>query len=242
MPLPALLRLNLPGRTKVAACTLISLGSFGCIASAVRFYELWWVLTFSKDSTWDQGNNMWSTVELTVFVTCAAVTGLKPLFDRTLRPLLRSCLGSKIMGSARDARGSGPTDSGGSSVGRGTPWAMSNSSGQIGRYDEIAGEQDRGSCPPTSDRAVRLKDPWRFIELGDGARSLVDEEKGVDEAAIVGPEGQQQDNRRSLRQSCWVIQLTDMGRRLSWADLAVNAGSTAAEEPRRSSEARESLR
>lgn len=87
IPMPALWTLKLAFRDKVATIALLSCGSFGCIMSVVRLYELWWVTYLSTDAIYDEDRNIWSIIELTTFIICASVTGLKPFFERTLQPL-----------------------------------------------------------------------------------------------------------------------------------------------------------
>lgn len=88
IPITALRALHMSSRDKVAAIILLSCGSFGCIVSVVRLYELWWLINISGDPTYHEFRNIWSVVELTTFVVCASVTGLKPFFKAIVQPVM----------------------------------------------------------------------------------------------------------------------------------------------------------
>lgn len=222
VPLPALVQLNLPLQHKIAACTLISLGSLGCIASAVRFYELWWTITFSRDSTWDQGNNIWSTVELMAFITCASVTGLKPLFDRTLRPLLHKYLGSSgaVGGSCsgRTARGTAA-----SSGGSRSPWVLPTALSRRSRREPGSLPLSGGDDDDHHATGTEEEEEQQQQQQHGGAGDRHDD----DDEALRSRERQRQRHSWHGSRRGSLIPLKDLGRGFARTDLDIAAESAA---------------
>lgn len=93
LPVPAMYTLNLPLRQKISSGLLFAFGSFGCIASIVRLYELWYINNLTMDTTYSDLQSIWCAIELAVCVICASVTGLPPLYYDKLEPLLNRILG-----------------------------------------------------------------------------------------------------------------------------------------------------
>lgn len=95
IPITALRALKMSSRDKVAAIVLLSCGSFGCIVSVVRLYELWWLINVTDDPTYHEFRNIWSVIELTTFIVCASVTGLKPFYEAVVQPVLEKICSRK---------------------------------------------------------------------------------------------------------------------------------------------------
>ncbi|WDK10328.1 CFEM domain-containing protein [Colletotrichum graminicola] len=82
LPLPQLLKLNIPMRKKLALALLLTLGSVACVASMVR---LKFVVTFSHtfDATWDNVEILvWSTLEINLVMICGSLPALRPLLSK----------------------------------------------------------------------------------------------------------------------------------------------------------------
>lgn len=93
LPIPALITLHLPRQQKVGIMLIFAIGSFACISSILRLYYLY-VTTVAKDITWAYaGGVIWSCVEINIFIICACLTGLKPLFGALLARLPKSITG-----------------------------------------------------------------------------------------------------------------------------------------------------
>lgn len=87
LPLPVVSNLRLSTAHKTATMVLFGFGSFGVLASVLRLYELY-KLSLTIDGTWDAVQSVWSTVEVSVFIICASVTGLKPFYDAKVAPIV----------------------------------------------------------------------------------------------------------------------------------------------------------
>ncbi|KAJ0163096.1 hypothetical protein CTA2_3529 [Colletotrichum tanaceti] len=119
IPIPQILKLQMSRRRKLAVCSIMLLGSFVCVASAVR---IWYLDRFSKaqDVTWTMGTVfIWSAIEPSVAIVSACLAHLAPL-----RQLVRD----KMSWTRRSAQ-SGP-------LSNSAPWgsgkAAGNSSSQKG--------------------------------------------------------------------------------------------------------------
>ncbi|OBR14431.1 Pth11-like integral membrane protein [Colletotrichum higginsianum IMI 349063] len=119
IPIPQVLKLQMSGRRKLAVCSIMLLGSFVCVASAVR---IWYLERFSKaqDVTWMMGPVfIWSAIEPSVAIVSACLAHLAPL---------RKIVRNKISSTQRSAQ-SGPSSNS-------APWrsgkAAGNSSSQKG--------------------------------------------------------------------------------------------------------------
>lgn len=87
IPLPLVRSLRLSMAEKTATLVLFGFGSFGVLASIIRLHELY-ELSSAADVTWEAVRSVWSVVEVSVFIICACVTGLKPFFDQKVLPLV----------------------------------------------------------------------------------------------------------------------------------------------------------
>lgn len=104
LPVPALYTLHLPWRQKLSSGFLFAFGSFGCLASIVRLYELWRVNTVTVDSTYSDLQAVWCAIELAVCIVCVSATGLPPLYYDCLEPFVGRMLGRESRASAQSRR------------------------------------------------------------------------------------------------------------------------------------------
>ncbi|CUS13283.1 unnamed protein product [Tuber aestivum] len=80
LPLPLMLRLELPKRQKFGLCAIFSLGGFVCATGVVRLIELPNPFA-SKDITWDTASTMlWYYAEASFIIIAACAPALKPFF------------------------------------------------------------------------------------------------------------------------------------------------------------------
>ncbi|KAK6532110.1 hypothetical protein TWF694_003272 [Orbilia ellipsospora] len=80
-PIPMIWNLKMSSREKVAIASLVSLASFACIASIVRFVKLDGLRNF--DVTYASTLPiMWSVIELDVAIICASASSIKPILVR----------------------------------------------------------------------------------------------------------------------------------------------------------------
>ncbi|RJE26704.1 integral membrane protein [Aspergillus sclerotialis] len=82
IPIPALLKLPLPKRQKIAIIAMFALGGFGCVTSICRLVSLK-TIADSNDPTYDNvGAALWSAIECNVGIICACLPTLRPLVSR----------------------------------------------------------------------------------------------------------------------------------------------------------------
>ncbi|KAB8234665.1 hypothetical protein ETB97_004109 [Aspergillus alliaceus] len=94
IPIPALSKLDLPKRQKIALITVFALGGFVCITSICRLVALK-KISDSTDPTFDNvGAASWSAIECNVGIICACLPTLRPLVSRIV-PHLLSTLSSR---------------------------------------------------------------------------------------------------------------------------------------------------
>ncbi|PWW71763.1 hypothetical protein C7212DRAFT_366995, partial [Tuber magnatum] len=80
LPLPLMLKLELPKRQKFGLCAIFSLGGFVCATGVIRVIELPNPIN-SKDITWDTASTMlWYYTEVSFIIIAACAPALKPFF------------------------------------------------------------------------------------------------------------------------------------------------------------------
>jgi hypothetical protein len=85
LPVTTLLKIQRPGREKLALIGIFGLGVFSTIASIVRLYSIR-VYTESKDPFFDSVPiNTWSMVEINIGILCASFPATKALFSKNVR-------------------------------------------------------------------------------------------------------------------------------------------------------------
>ncbi|KAL4903494.1 hypothetical protein BDW74DRAFT_168999 [Aspergillus multicolor] len=90
IPIPALVKLELPRKQKVALISIFAVGGFVCITSICRLISLKRI-SDSSDPTYDNvGAATWSAVECNVGIICACLPTLRPLISRITPQLLSS--------------------------------------------------------------------------------------------------------------------------------------------------------
>ncbi|KAK6338514.1 hypothetical protein TWF730_002577 [Orbilia blumenaviensis] len=79
LPLPVIIKLNMPKSQKIPLMMIFALGFFICIVSILRLRFLI-ILSKSSDPTWDQpATAYWSAIEMNISIVCACLPALKPL-------------------------------------------------------------------------------------------------------------------------------------------------------------------
>ncbi|GAB7349510.1 hypothetical protein MBLNU459_g0217t2 [Dothideomycetes sp. NU459] len=140
LPIPIIMRLNMPLRQRVGVTVLLCLGILVTVAGIIRTYFIWKSLIATYDETWFS-YPLWicAAVEIDLAVLCACAPALKPLFSPPLHRLsvslargattVRSRISSSVSGP-RPASGSGNSSS--SSPSSAQPASSSSSSGGDG--------------------------------------------------------------------------------------------------------------
>lgn len=98
LPISTLRGINRPTREKIALFLIFGVGTFAAVASIVRLHTIY---TYTlADDPFHEGIkvNLWSVIELTIAISCASVSALKPIFSGRQRKLTRG---------ARRGRGGG---------------------------------------------------------------------------------------------------------------------------------------
>ncbi|KAM5435473.1 hypothetical protein McanMca71_005251 [Microsporum canis] len=76
LPIPVILRLQLPGRSKVALCGVFALGLFVCVTSVLRITTID-VATSHLDTPWTNINSsVWTVIEYNLAIICACMPPL----------------------------------------------------------------------------------------------------------------------------------------------------------------------
>ena len=96
LPIPIVMRLQMPLLNRIGVCVLLCLGIVVTVAGALRTYYSWRSLIASWDSTW-YAYPLWiaGAVEIDLGVICACAPALKTLLQKPLRRL-SSRISSKI--------------------------------------------------------------------------------------------------------------------------------------------------
>lgn len=98
LPIPMLLKVQLPRRQKLILIAVFALGSFVCIASIMRLTTLY-DLTRSRDPPWIMATfSIWTACEAALAVICASIPTLKPLISRYIPRLVSSTFQSSLLG------------------------------------------------------------------------------------------------------------------------------------------------
>ncbi|KAK0109151.1 hypothetical protein ONS96_002976 [Cadophora gregata f. sp. sojae] len=94
VPVPVILKLQMPKSQKMAVMLILLLGSFVCIASIIRILTIHVVIT-SDDLTWAMGQLfIWSCCEPYIGIVCACLPTLAPFFRRWWATLVTKSSGS----------------------------------------------------------------------------------------------------------------------------------------------------
>ncbi|RJE25273.1 integral membrane protein, partial [Aspergillus sclerotialis] len=89
-PMPALKKLKLPTRQKIAVMALFSLGGFVLVTTILRLHSLL-IISESKDPTHDNvGAATWSAIECNVAIICASLPGTRAFIAKTFPRLFPS--------------------------------------------------------------------------------------------------------------------------------------------------------
>ncbi|EGZ74419.1 hypothetical protein NEUTE2DRAFT_125399 [Neurospora tetrasperma FGSC 2509] len=153
LPISTLREIHRPPREKVALFLIFGVGTFATIASIVRLHTIY-TYTLATDP-FHEGTkvNLWSVIEVTIAISCASVSALKPMFSRRQRRLTLGAIGGRSGGHGYRAYGTG-TFTGTNNTGNGTgagsrstgTWALAKNKGinnglgtqssEIGLHDE----------------------------------------------------------------------------------------------------------
>jgi len=96
MPIKYLIALRISTREELQLIVLMSLGSFTCIASIMRFKAIREVYN-STDATWNGFDlSIWSSFEYHLAIITACIPTIKPLWVRGIRKILIIVRGGKV--------------------------------------------------------------------------------------------------------------------------------------------------
>ncbi|PSR81952.1 hypothetical protein BD289DRAFT_438399 [Coniella lustricola] len=197
IPVPAIWTLHLPCRQKISSGLLLGFGSFGCIASIVRLYELWLISTDYIDSTFGDMQSVWCVIELAVCIICASATGLTPLYYDRLEPLVDHLLG----------RPSRRTMASGS---QGLPYADSHaldSSATAVSQGTAKQGQGQGQGQGPAGYSLKLFSGWSRRRARQCAHSIHSAE---DDANFTVSRDQDQDHERERERSAENVRMEDL--------------------------------
>ncbi|KAH7006906.1 hypothetical protein EDB80DRAFT_880430 [Ilyonectria destructans] len=90
LPMPALYRMNLPRRQKIALIFVFAVGGVACVTSIIRLHSVV-KLTTGGDLLYDNANTVvWSAGELNISLICACLPALRAFFGRMTPSFLES--------------------------------------------------------------------------------------------------------------------------------------------------------
>ncbi|KAK3325943.1 hypothetical protein B0H66DRAFT_143991 [Apodospora peruviana] len=92
LPIKTLREINRPNREKIALFLIFGVGTFAAVASIVRLHTIY-TYTLATDP-FREGIlvNLWSMIEVTIAISCASVSALKPIFSRRQRRITRAAV------------------------------------------------------------------------------------------------------------------------------------------------------
>ncbi|EAW13620.1 putative plasma membrane protein Pth11-like [Aspergillus clavatus NRRL 1] len=110
LPIPVVIKLQLPHKSKIALCGIFAVGIFTCITSILRITTLN-LATNHLDTTWNSiGSSMWTVIESNLGIICACLPALRrPL--SFLFPRFFSRLNKSSVAPASRGNSSRPLDS-----------------------------------------------------------------------------------------------------------------------------------
>ncbi|KAK0619013.1 hypothetical protein B0T14DRAFT_198870 [Immersiella caudata] len=87
LPYKTLRSIQRPTREKIALFCIFGVGAFAAVASIVRLHTIY-IYTMAEDPFRDGvAVNLWSIIEVTIAISCASVSAMKPLFSSKQRRL-----------------------------------------------------------------------------------------------------------------------------------------------------------
>ncbi|RHZ62446.1 putative plasma membrane protein Pth11-like [Aspergillus thermomutatus] len=176
LPVPVVVNLQLPLKSKVALCGIFAVGIFTCITSILRITTLN-VATNHLDTTWNSiGSSMWTVIESNLGIICACLPALRrPLsffFPRLFSRLHKSSAGPASLGNRSLPVDATPKKVDGWSVldeGGSADAIVSAADGQDRaqeRMHPVTNSPGRGEIRKTTRVVVRYEEMEREIELG----------------------------------------------------------------------------
>ncbi|KAF2086700.1 hypothetical protein K490DRAFT_19772, partial [Saccharata proteae CBS 121410] len=85
VPIPTVMRMQMPNRQKLSLAFTFAVGGFGCVASMVRLYYLTFLQHHTDVTFYNANAALWSIVELNVVIICACMIALHTLLASFLR-------------------------------------------------------------------------------------------------------------------------------------------------------------
>jgi len=90
MPFKTLRSIQRPAKEKVALFIIFGVGAFAAVASVVRLHTIY-IYTLAEDPFRDGlPINLWSMIEVSIAISCASVSALKPIFSSKQRKASRA--------------------------------------------------------------------------------------------------------------------------------------------------------
>lgn len=94
MPFKTLKSIQRPGHEKIALFIIFGVGAFATAASIIRLHTIY-IYTLATDPFRDGiAVNLWSIIEVTIAISCASVSALKPIFSSRQRNATRAAKSS----------------------------------------------------------------------------------------------------------------------------------------------------
>lgn len=94
MPFKTLKSIQRPGHEKIALFIIFGVGAFATAASIIRLHTIY-IYTLATDPFRDGVSvNLWSVIEVTIAISCASVSALKPIFSSRQRNVTRAAKSS----------------------------------------------------------------------------------------------------------------------------------------------------
>ncbi|KAM7204710.1 hypothetical protein V8F20_003494 [Naviculisporaceae sp. PSN 640] len=92
LPIKTLRSINRPTREKYALFLIFGVGTFATVASIVRLHTIY-TYTLAEDPFRDGILvNLWSVIEVTIAISCASISALKPVFSSRQRRMTRHAM------------------------------------------------------------------------------------------------------------------------------------------------------
>ncbi|KAK3942531.1 hypothetical protein QBC46DRAFT_362537 [Diplogelasinospora grovesii] len=167
LPIRTLRELTLPRQEKIALFLIFGVGTFACVASIVRLHTIYTYTEAADPFREGILVNLWSIIEVTMAISCASVSAIKPIFSSRQRRVTLAARstttrqGSTSVSVSRTGTGRDVRSKKSGNRFDLSPWHMRLGSKDVTRSsaddDNIGGRSSADAMVLTSYKPIRLK-------------------------------------------------------------------------------------
>lgn len=242
LPLKTLRSINRPTREKYALFLIFGVGTFAAVASIVRLHTIY-TYTLAEDPFRDGILvNQWSVIEVTIAISCASVSALKPVFSSKQRRMTRRA----VLNSSSGGGGTTGYGYGQSGAWRNTTQGDMDTGGEGGLQSrnehrkswkeqnqqpwhvKLMTSRDYYPAGREEEKSRPVHEPTAHLDIPSSAES-----SDTDSVSSMGEQDQEQANSMMMMGDRAQVQMVDMGFHLPRPRLGVlqSQGQTVIPEP-----------